>query len=309
MKNIKYFLLLSALAVSGLAAGQTNPDFEMQNFTGWTGFSGMPNGYTNPLTGVTYGISPASVNAYTSNSPHLIVNSNFNGITCNGATPVGQGMYSALINFTSGSNHASGIEQSFPVTPSNLNYVFSWSVFLVDANHAATEEAFFRAEVLDQSNGIIFQKVVYPGMPNSPLVSCNINNNYYTPWECDTVALSAYIGQSVTVRFTAADCFFGDHDGYAFVDGACLTTGTTGPDLPGTDAVFPNPSAGIFFVRLANTQPHVMVVRSVEGKELLRETSCTQGCWIDLSSCSSGFYLLEITDASGNRKTHKLIKS
>ncbi|TND10602.1 MAG: hypothetical protein FD123_244 [Bacteroidetes bacterium] len=305
---MKQFLLFPALLLSLASAAQTNQNFETQDFTGWAGFSGMPNGYTNPLTGVSTGITPANVNAYTSNSPHLIVNSNFNGITCNGATPVGQGTYSALINFTSGSNHASGIEQTFTVGPSGTSLVFSYSALLIDANHAATEEPFFRAEVFDASSGVIFQKVIYPGMPNSPLVSCNINNNYYTPWGCDTVSLTAYIGQSVTMRFTAADCFFGDHDGYAFVDAGCLSTGIAEIKTNATDSVYPNPGDGMFFIRHSIDETRNIIVRSIDGKELFRTTSVSKASWVDLRSFAPGIYFLEIENAAGMRSVKKLVK-
>lgn len=305
---MKQFLLLPALLAALSAPAQTNLDFETINYTGWTGWTGMPNGYTNPLTGITTGISPVGVNAYTSNSPHVIVNSSFSGITCNGGSPVGEGMYSGLINFTSGSNHGTAIEQTFTVTPGNVNFVYGFSAFLVDANHAATEEPFFRAEVFGPTSSLVYQNVIYPGMANSPLVSCNINSNYYTPWACDTVDLSAYLGASVTIRFTAADCYYGDHDGYAFIDAGCLITGQQEFQNTVADEVYPNPGDGLFFVRHSDATGRTLVVRSIDGKELLRSTSASASSWIDLREKAPGIYFLEIETAAGERTIKKLVK-
>jgi hypothetical protein len=49
-----------------------------------------------------------------------------------------------------------------------------------------------------------------------------VRDIYYKDWSTVAIPLNAYIGQNVTIKFTAADCTPGGHRGYAYVSGACM---------------------------------------------------------------------------------------
>lgn len=289
-------------------SAQTNTDFETGDFTGWSGFEGDLTANNAPLTNVASGIVVTGVNAFTSNSPHIIVNNNFNSITCQGGIPVGQGTYSALLNFTSGNYKASGISQSFAVTPQNVALVYSFSAFLTNGNHNDADEAHFRCEIRDQNGGLIHQQLIFPGMPNSPLISCTINSNFYTPWDCDTVLLSNYIGQNVTLTFIAGDCVPGGHDGYAFVDAACIVTGQKEIAVPNTLSVFPNPTtSGLVFLKQSKSQTGQWTVYDLTGNKVVSGNTTGIATEIDLSGKSKGIYFVEIVQADGTRQQQKIL--
>lgn len=303
----KLYTVIFALQVLTLSA-QTNTDFETADFTGWSGFEGDLTANNAPLTNVTNGIIVTGINAFTSNSPHIIVNNNFNSITCQGGLPVGQGIYSALLNFTSGNFKASGISQSFTVGSQNTMLVYSFSAFLTNGNHADADEAHFRVEVRDQNGTLIYQNLVFPGMPNSPLVTCNINSNFYSPWGCDTVPLVSYVGQSVTLTFIAGDCVPGGHDGYAFVDANCVITGQPEIAAPNTLTVFPNPAnAGMVFLKQSKPQNGQWTVYDLSGQVVTAGTTTGPATAIDLTGKSKGIYFVEVVQADGSRQQQKIL--
>lgn len=303
----KLYTVILALQVLTLSA-QTNTDFETADFTGWTGFEGDLVTNATPLTNVTNGIVVTGINAFTSNSPHIIVNNNFNSITCQGGLPVGQGMYSALLNFTSGNFKASGISQSFTVTAQNATLVYSFSAFLTNSNIPGSDRAHFRAEVHDQNGTLIYQNLIFPGMGNSPLISCNINNNLYSPWGCDTVQLSSYMGQSVTLSFIAGDCVPGGCDGYAFVDANCVITGQQEIAAPNTLTVFPNPAhAGLVFLKQSKPQNGQWKVYDLSGQVITAGATTGLATAIDLTGKSKGIYFLEIVNVDGSMQQQKIL--
>ncbi|WMJ74628.1 gliding motility-associated C-terminal domain-containing protein [Cytophagaceae bacterium ABcell3] len=72
-----------------------------------------------------------------------------------------------------------------------------------------------------------------------PRNGCRGNNLdiYYKNWSTVSMVLNEYIGQEVTIEFTAADCVPGAHLGYAYVDTECapLNLSQTQPICSGTE--------------------------------------------------------------------------
>jgi gliding motility-associated-like protein len=242
---------------SVLTSACNNIDFENGNFSGWTGSIGYNLNSNAALNSTAAGINTLGVNSpEASCSYHTIVstaNDPYSGLSM--VSP-GGGSFSARlggedINEYNGSN-ASGtyvcsagggnglttaysggevLQQTFNVTSSNALFSYSYAVILNDGGHSNGQQPYFRLEVLDASGNPIpclqyYQQVTSGTPPTGYFISGTTNwldntTVYCSPWTQNSLNLTAYIGQNITVRFTAAGCNGGAHFGYAYVDCSC----------------------------------------------------------------------------------------
>jgi gliding motility-associated-like protein len=238
---------LSVLPV--LTSACNNLGFETGDFTGWTGAVGYNANSTTPLTILTNGINTLGPNsAETSCSFHTIVSTGTDPYSALPMVDPGGGTYACRLGgeniningqsfstCTSGSPPYSGgeiIQQTFPVTAANALFTYTYMAILEQAAHTPQQVPFFRAEVLDANNQPIpcLQYYVESDSTAPPpgfLISSTNSSSgqggqvFYCPWNSNSLNLKNYIGQNVTIRFTAAGCTVGGHFGYAYVDAAC----------------------------------------------------------------------------------------
>lgn len=300
-------VLLQAFAMQG----QTNLDFETGDFTGWTGFQGDFNSSNQlPLTNVTTGITVVPVN---SSAAHAIVDASYNAAGCSAFPPVGQLNYSAKLNALQTAHNATGIKQSFTVTAGNAMHVFGSAIVISDGVHqnGSIEEAFFRTEVLDANGSVLIQKMFFPGMLNSPFTVCLQGSTFYRPWTCDTLDLSPYIGQTVTVSHTASNCLYMGHVCWALVDAGCSgPNGTTDKNASlNAFSVLQNPSPdGLFAIQQSHPEKCVYKVLDITGKQLSGGVITDKINFIDLSLQSAGLYFLELQLPDGKKQVLKLVR-
>lgn len=187
----------------------TNMDFEMGNFTGWTGTTGTFAACC-PNTGIIA-------------NRHTIVTGA--GLDPCGGFPVvapGGSFSVKLGNSTTGAE-AEQLMQTFTVT--QPLFIYQYACVLEDPQHAATEQPYFKVEVLNAlgqplacGNYSFVAGQGVPGFFNSTTCAGVI----YKPWTSVAVDLSLYMGLNVTVKFTTADCSQSGHYGYGYIDGACI---------------------------------------------------------------------------------------
>ena len=125
------------------------------------------------------------------------------------------------------------IAQKFNVTASNASFTYHYAVVLEDPFHPSHEQPFFKAQLKDQ-NGQAIQcsefvvaassGLTQLGFKSSSLLSPDNKQVYYKPWSTVNVDLTNYIGQTVTIEFTAGDCSEMAHFGYAYVEASCGTS-------------------------------------------------------------------------------------
>jgi hypothetical protein len=72
-------------------------------------------------------------------------------------------------------------------------------------------------------------------------------------------------------------------------------------------AVYPNPATETLYVSnaIAGTK---LDLSDATGRNICSTTATGNNSTIDMRTCTPGLYLLQITDASGNRTTHKISK-
>jgi PKD repeat protein len=220
---MKYFFLLlciyqsaSCLAQKQHVAGQPceNADFEYGMLTNWdcyTGYYGNARQTYQPNPGV---LSPLR---------HEIVSGlgtdPFSGLPK--VCPTG-GAFSCKLGNSNTGGEAEVIEQTFLVTNNNKFFNYKFAPVLQDAGGWLGNEPYFKASMINANNVVIpcgylnVQRGTLPGMHT-------FNGGIYWDWQSNTVDLSSYVGQNITVRFETADESQGGRFGYAYIDGSCLS--------------------------------------------------------------------------------------
>lgn len=119
---------------------------------------------------------------------------------------------------------AEQLKQTFMVSSSNSSFTYRYAVVFEDPGHTSAEQPFFRALLRDENGDVIpCSEFIVSAAANLPgfFNSNNCSGVRYKPWSTVNVDLTNYLGQPVTVEFTAGDCSQGGHFGYAYIDAAC----------------------------------------------------------------------------------------
>ncbi|HXC04756.1 MAG TPA: SprB repeat-containing protein, partial [Bacteroidia bacterium] len=124
------------------------------------------------------------------------------------------------------------LEQSFTVDATNALFTYNYLVVLQDGGHPVGDMPYFEVDVFDGSGNPIncltyYQECTSGSPPTGYSTSGVANPNapgspvYYSGWRSNTLDLSGYSGQTITIYFSAAGCSWGGHFGYAYIDGSC----------------------------------------------------------------------------------------
>jgi gliding motility-associated-like protein len=138
------------------------------------------------------------------------------------------------------------------VSAANAQFTYAYAVVLYDGGHLVGEQPFFKVTMKDQAGNLIagcgqyqidatlvstdtsfFRASQYDSFSSTWTdgyttgTTPNINwyyDVYYKKWTSVGVDLTGYIGQNVTIEFQTADCIYGGHWGYAYIDANCGPT-------------------------------------------------------------------------------------
>lgn len=229
----------------------TNMGFETGDFTGWTGYIGDNTvSSLGPLQNITYGIQSGALNpAEGDNSArHSIMSAAGGNDACGGfaVCPGGYGTFTARLGNTTAGYQGQAIEQTFVVDPANTQFTYRYAVVLDDGGHQPAEQPYFQISVLDSIGNPVnacAQYYVAAGVNNVGFTNCG-GSVYYRPWTTVSFDLSAFVNQSITVRFLAAGCTFSGHYAMAYIDASCSSiadavSATFCPGSPGAFLVGP----------------------------------------------------------------------
>jgi len=232
--NLKILIVISAFIFSFFqikaqtttlsSTGCNNADFEYGTFTNWVGYTGTyPGGAPNmTATGIV-------------NGRHTIMGPTNPGTdpeSCGGITYVsnlaGGPIYSCRLGNSLTGAQAERLEYTFVVSNANALFYYQYAVLLEDPGHGASEQPKFEITVVDAAQNqlggacgvyLVVASASIPGFSN-----CGGSyGTMYKPWSLVGVDLSAYIGQTVTIRFTTCDCSQTGHYGYAYIEAGCAT--------------------------------------------------------------------------------------
>lgn len=128
-------------------------------------------------------------------------------------------------------NHGDRLSYTFLVTNTNANFGFKYAMVLQEGDHEGAQNPFFSYTIQKGSNpNVVSNNPLNPNfLITSKQIIADINNPFFEvvnevvwrdwSWEC--YDLSEYIGDTVTISFYAADCPYGGHWGYAYIDALC----------------------------------------------------------------------------------------
>lgn len=225
----------------------TNMGFETGDFSGWTGFIGDNTvSSLGPLQSQQVGIFTGAINPLVSdmNARHSIMTSAAGNDPCGNfaIVPNNYGTYVARLGNTYAQYQGEGLEQTFVVDPNNTQFTYRYAAILYDGTHPASEQPYFSISVLDSLGNPVnacAQYYVTAGINNVGFSSCG-NSTFYRPWTTVSFDLSAFAGQSITVRFIAAGCIWGGHYAYAYIDASCssIADAVSARFCPGSPGAF-----------------------------------------------------------------------
>jgi hypothetical protein len=111
------------------------------------------------------------------------------------------------------------------------NLIYRYAVALKDPAHMPTMQPRFEFTVKDSATGTVipalsFSYVSGPSLPGFYTVTTAPCGNVGQPirckaWTTESVNLSAYAGQTLTIDWATGDCGYGGHYAYAYIDMDC----------------------------------------------------------------------------------------
>jgi len=217
MRKIVIALLLVAFMASPAFALFQNGGFETGDLSGWDLYYGY--NYNGPGT-ITWGTTPHST------TPGVwTASSTMSGQTLK-VNPY-NGTYMARINDIDGNYHATKITQTDQITQQDIDdgatlYV-NWGAMLIEPSnaHDAASQPFFGIDVIigGSTVGTFYADALTKQGGGWVLAGYNYGDLWYKSGTFAFNLASYALGTDVTVSMYVADCAWGGHGGYAFLDG------------------------------------------------------------------------------------------
>jgi hypothetical protein len=226
-------LLSIGMVGSAQAASFLNGGFESNNYSGWTRGSGTNTSPTATGSGA-LALDPASY-ATNNNWQGAITSAGFDSIDTSLAT-VRYGDHSVRVNNNANDYSVNVITQSVSnYDGTSIN--FSWAAVL-ESSHGTTDSDIFGLKVTDGS-GFVLYNATYSSA-SAPGTFKNLNNGWFSSgWQ--DITLNVAKGGDYTISLLAADCPYGGHAGYVYLDGFGTVSGGGGDN--GSGGTVPEPGS------------------------------------------------------------------
>jgi gliding motility-associated-like protein len=201
---------------AGLSQGATNTIPPGLTATNQQAIMSQAAGNNNPALGPLVGYDGIAINPTTGLAEIPVVAPNGGGVSArlgNDATNYG----------------TERIIYTMLVTPQNAQFTYQYAVVLQSpTGHSAGFQPFFQARIKDQNGVPIsgcgqYQVDAFQAATDTAfkLITYSGEDLYYKKWTTVGVDLSAWMSQTLTIEFWTADCSYGGHFGYAYVDATC----------------------------------------------------------------------------------------
>jgi len=218
----KLFITLFLLTQLVVTYGQTsslNSDFELGDFTGWS----ASNGDWNKSTHEVYFTNNTIIDGR-----QTIISENYYDRNTCGELPTippdGGNFVAKLGNNIKGAQ-AEQLRYSITVTEENALFIYKYAVVFEDPGHEEYEQPFFELVIKDVYGTIIDPICGYNRIISSDSIKgfeeCVLDTDTtvrWKPWTTIALDLTPYLGQSIQLEFTNADCSKGGHWGYSYMD-------------------------------------------------------------------------------------------
>lgn len=192
-------------------------DFENGNVSPWSGFTSTNYGLNTFIS------NTATFSSGIINGRHTIVSPGSDPHV-GSINKVHSGSYALRLGNDSISNtyggYAERVSQTVTVTGSCLSFYYAL-VFQNGHNSSPNDQPFFMFRLLDSAGNLLDSFV--KSASYNPFYTQYINEIVYRNWTEYTVELGCeYVGKTVTIEFTNADCTQGGHYGYTYIDDVCF---------------------------------------------------------------------------------------
>lgn len=150
---------------------------------------------------------------------HDIVSSAIDAYGLQTVHPLG-GQFSLKLGNDQAGSEAEQVSRTFTVTSANSQFNLNYAVVL-DPAHDGSKRSLLRVRIFRNRFFGTFKSIT-----NEEIIYADRADDYLRPsghylvgdWRCMNVDLSRYVGQSITIEITTADCTGGAHFGYAYLD-------------------------------------------------------------------------------------------
>jgi gliding motility-associated-like protein len=255
----------------------TNSDFELGNFTGWTGELGSCCPIATTPSVIVSGRH--TIMTGTARDPN----------TCNTVPVVAPGgTYSARLGNAINGRQAEKLTYTIPVVDaSNALFIYKYAVVLQDPSHTAVDQPRFELKILNASGQVIdpvcgyYLVVADDNIPG--FQTCG--GTVYKNWTTVGIDLTPYIGQQISMVFATGDCDLGGHYGYAYIDAYCTALRINTNFCVGSSSVTLSAPVGFsYFWSNGATTPSITINNPVIGQTITCQLTSVTGCVVSLTT-------------------------
>ena len=254
-----------------------------------------PSGLTDAIIGAGYRIH--SVFGDTLNT----LGTALNGFNC-------YGKWFAKINNQVNGSSVNRLTKTINVTPSNVYFNFAVMV-VMEGGHNCCDGGAISIVFRDclgnllataQQYSIATQGTVSCATASSvSILTSTINPNWrYSKWSNSSIDLTPWMGQCVVAQFTAFDCTYTGHAGYAYVDAQCAPVVVNGVNTIINHAIYklyPNPNAGNFSIEIGKEVVNgEFELRDMLGQVVNRQNVKQGNNFIKTENLAKGIYSYSI---------------
>lgn len=217
----KSTIITTMLAFSATFAAAdtfTNGNFEDGTLSGWTQGAGVLAGgqLTNNLNPADY--LPGGGGYDLTYNASGVVAPGLDPRTDNNLNMVYSGNYSARVNDSNNNNSISVLSQTVN-NYSDSHIYFAWAAVL-ESSHGPTDSDVFQVTLTDNTTGTSLYNVTYnSATAPAGLFTQSTTGWFYTDWQVSNIDVSSNIGDTFTLTLLGADCPYGGHAGYVYLDG------------------------------------------------------------------------------------------
>lgn len=213
--SIAVAIACSSIPVSkGFAADFTNGGFELGNTSGWTTYGGTWSG--SPVAPIDPSVyMPGGANYNASATPQISVVTSGTDSNANGSNTVFDGTYAVRVNNANNDQSVSVLTQT--VTGySGTSINFAWSAVL-QGSHGVADSDHFVIRVYDNTSAREIALISYSSATAPAGVFTNNGQQiYYSGWRAESIRTTP--GHDYTITLLVADCPYGGHWGYVYLD-------------------------------------------------------------------------------------------
>lgn len=255
----------------------TNSDFELGNFTGWTGELGSCCPIATTPSVIVSGRH--TIMTGTARDPN----------TCNTVPVVAPGgTYSARLGNAINGRQAEKLTYTIPVVDaSNALFIYKYAVVLQDPSHTAVDQPRFELKILNASGQVIdpvcgyYLVVADDNIPG--FQTCG--GVVYKNWTTVGIDLTPYIGQQISMVFATGDCDLGGHYGYAYLDAYCTALRINTNFCVGSSSVTLSAPVGFSYLwSNGATTPSITINNPVIGQTITCQLTSVTGCVVSLTT-------------------------